>query len=581
MKARGWAWLLVGAAAVWSCGFDASLRRYLQGSFWAPFPWLVTYAAPERAGPAAAGPGYAGMKDGVSSTPMDELRAAYRTVSDGGPAGEAYKPAQLEGAIERARARPPASLDEREEIDLIDAKIDMRGGENGVPELRLRAKSKLEAFLKTARTPAWRSEARGWLGHIYYQLGDQTSAGKIYLDELERVDSTLAREKLLLSLRQTYRADNVDKLLRNLEAYFDTPSHAAFAIKVVSSYPMAGSAQARIAKLLEQHRGLFATPEGAGMVAELGMMAALRSGDPRRAVTLGMQVPRSAPVRRKPEFLWLLGSAQFLTRDYAAAEAPLLALYRSPRSTSGQRDAAASALCGVYAKTGNYVEQIRMMLATRGMPEPHDLPLYWAYISFDLGLLLDIEAPVEALRVFLENYPRAAGAEAARYALAVRATRQGEFEEAAALFDSLQAKGRAARTRRLADLHRDGSAEGRYRLAEYLAANSTRLFFNDRLWHMMQRYAMVAGQDERLTLQERQRLMAAERELLDSQEEYWQAYQILEQVRATAEDPELRSKAARLAIRCLRRINSERFGREGEIASADIRLSGWLKAQRQ
>ena len=39
-------------------------------------------------------------------------------------------------------------------------------------------------------------------------------------------------------------------------------------------------------------------------------------------------------------------------------------------------------------------------------------------------------------------------------------------------------------------------------------------------------------------------------------------------------------RATKLAIRCLRRINTERFGREVEIAKADIRLSGWLKAQR-
>ena len=43
---------------------------------------------------------------------------------------------------------------------------------------------------------------------------------------------------------------------------------------------------------------------------------------------------------------------------------------------------------------------------------------------------------------------------------------------------------------------------------------------------MMQRYALLADRDYRLTRKERERLMSAER-LKDEQEEYWRAYKLL------------------------------------------------------
>jgi hypothetical protein len=124
---------------------------------------------------------------------------------------------------------------QREEVDLIDAKIDMRSGQPDEPELLQSAKKKIEAFLRTARTPEFRSEARGWLAHIHYLMGEQTAAGKIYLDELNRSGSNLSRETLLNSLQMTYGYDGGPELLAHLDEYFDTPEHAAFAIQLLTN----------------------------------------------------------------------------------------------------------------------------------------------------------------------------------------------------------------------------------------------------------------------------------------------------------------------------------------------------------
>ncbi len=139
---------------------------------------------------------------------------------------------------------------------------------------------------------------------------------------------------------------------------------------------------------------------------------------------------------------------------------------------------------------------------------------------------------------------------------------------------------RAERMRRLRSLYEEASragasAEARFKLAEYLAGNPERLYFNDALWQGFQRYALVAESDSRLNRQERRRLLAAERKLKDDQEELWRAYLILREVVREAGATDLGQRAARLGVRCLRRISS-RFGREKEIRAADLELSGWL-----
>src|SRR6202012_2408232 len=116
--------------------------------------------------------------------PLANLRAAYQQISKP-DVGDIDVTASRK-ALEVVRAMNSLTPRDREEVDLIDGKIDMRDGDPHQPELLHRATTKLAAFLRTARTPELRSEARGWIAHIDYLLGDQTAAGKIYLDELNR-----------------------------------------------------------------------------------------------------------------------------------------------------------------------------------------------------------------------------------------------------------------------------------------------------------------------------------------------------------------------------------------------------------
>jgi hypothetical protein len=274
-------------------------------------------------------------------------------------------------------------------------------------------------FLRTARTPEFLSEARGWLAHVYYVLGDQTAAGKIYLDELNRNGSNLSRETLLNSLRMTYGYDGGQDLRDHLADYFDTPEHAAFAIQLVTNphsdgEPHASETYAELRTLLDKHAGLLQSNIGANALPLLSMRTALRMGDPAMAREIAGKVPQNAAVRNEPDFDWMLASSTFLMRDYLAAEQPLLSLFRSKRSTSRQKAAAAYALCGVYFKVGNPVEQLRYALWLSNTPDRErdfysypseiaDMSLYLAPSGWDLNLILEWGAPVEVLRKFTEE----------------------------------------------------------------------------------------------------------------------------------------------------------------------------------
>jgi len=115
-----------------------------------------------------------------------------------------------------------------------------------------------------------------------------------------------------------------------------------------------------------------------------------------------------------------------------------------------------------------------------------DGTVYWAISGWDLNLLLDAEAPVEALRSFLLKYPKVPDVRLVQYALAVRLARENEYDEAAEVYTSIGAKTRASRMRQLASLSGDVRNEAKYKMAEYHAANSDRIYFNDRLWGGLQ-----------------------------------------------------------------------------------------------
>lgn len=453
-------------------------------------------------------------------------------------------------------------------MELIGAKIEMRQGSDENPEPWRTAKRKFEAFLQTARDPAPASEARGWLARMHYELREQSAAGKIYLDELNRPGSNLSAEAMVNSLRMTYGYDGGPKLVEQLEDYFDTPEHAAFAIQLVtnpkwkgtetwthsggednSREPAAPIPYERINRLLQKHGKLFETESGARVLALLGMRTALRAADPAGALRIAARVSAKSAVRNEPDFLWMSGAARFLTRDFAASEGPLTRLFASPRASRPQKAAAAYALCGIHRKLGNPVQQIRHALWLRSNVRGDDgeftagaaiddLSVYWAMSGWDLGLILDVEAPIDGLRTFIREYPKVGEIRLVKYALA---------------------RWRA-----------------KFAFAEYLAANQERVHFNDTLWNGFQRGALHAEKEGRFTAQERAAAIRQERELKDAQEEYWQAYQILHEIVRQAGRGSLGRKAAEKAMSCLAQINTERFGRTAEIAAKQRELGAWL-----
>ncbi|HLG97538.1 MAG TPA: hypothetical protein VKX49_14590 [Bryobacteraceae bacterium] len=334
---------------------------------------------------------------------------------------------------------------------------------------------------------------------------------------------------------------------------------------------------------------------GASTLTLLAMRTALRMGDPAAAAMIGEAVAPRAVVREQADFNWMLGSAYFLTRRYADAAQPLRVLFRSRGATPSQRAAAAYGLCGAYSKTGNGEQQLRYALWLSGgntqteWAEPGripDLSIYWAPSGWDLRLLLDNELPIETLQRFIGAYPTASGIRAVKYSIAVRLSRENRYEEAAQLYRSINANRRAARMERLGSLYEAANRPGmstqeklqaRYELAAFIAANPDGIYFNDAIWHGLQRYALQAATDTRLTRNERQQLIDGERALKDNQEERWRAYLILRDCVREAGPSDLGRKAATLALQCLRGIRTDRFGREQEIRQADVELSQWLR----
>ena len=125
------------------------------------------------------------------------------------------------------------------------------------------------------------------------------------------------------------------------------------------------------------------------------------------------------------------------------------------------------------------------------------------------------------------------------------------------------------------------AAAARYRYAAFLADHPDQVFFNDWLWRHYQRYTLTGGPFDAADLSSeagRAAMLEAERRLRDAQEERWRAYLMLDELVREAGRSELGRRAARKALSCLDRINTERFGREEEIEAARARLAGWLQA---
>lgn len=580
---KRWAAVFVaGVGLAWACGFDGSLREYLSVSFWSPF--MRRPADFERPNIRRANTAYAGMGP-VSATALGKLRAEYRQISQ--PREEEFDTTTLRAAVQAARVAAGMSARDREEVELIDAKIDMRAGDQNRTEPLKAAVRKFDAFLKTAKTPEWLSEARGWLAYTHVLLGEPAAAGKLYLDELNRDGSNIGRDTLLKSLAMTFGPDGELELRNHLDEYFDTPEHAVFAIQMVTNPRQGDEAEfyKRVNALLLEHRDLLA---GSQELPLLIMRTALRMGDPAGAIQVAEMLPAGSSVRKHPDYLWMLGSAHYVAREYEEAAAPLVELFGSLKDNDSRKAAAAYGLVGAYQKTGNWVEQIRFAgwvgqspsdVYSDGSGNERNFGIYWASSGWDLNLLLDVEAPDEALWEFIAKYPDAKNVRLVKYALAVRLAREDKYADSAEIYEDIGQRRRGPRMRELAALWMDGSTRSKYEFAKVLTEHADGVYFNDSIWWGRQRYALIAETESRFTKEEREQQIAKERELRDQQEEHWRAYKILRDVMEAEGPSELGRKAALLAQKNVRMIATDRFGRQDEVAQADRDIAVWLRAR--
>jgi hypothetical protein len=612
------------------CGPSLTLRAYLARSFWEPMHYTAESLVPaDRAKQGGTTP-FAAFLSAAVPAPLEDLREAYRRLAS--PNGTAES-----GPVQKARrcavqALAPGVLTggNLEEAWLIDCKIDLRLAEKN-PDALTAVRRKLEDFLAFSSSPAFASEARGWLARALYLQRDYTRAAKIYLDEIDSPESILGRETLVTSLRWVYSAGSRD-LWDHLDEFFDSPRHALFLVNLVTNpdrsrwhrsaavQPTMEESGRRILNLLHKHPALFQS----GADSEALVMALMRTsfylGDAAAALRYAKEIPGSGELDRNPEYNWMIASARVVLRDYARAEAPLLRMLRSPAGTGADRRTAAQALMGVYLKTGRPVKALWaafLQASERSSQEEEErnfdsARLQWCdwCTALDLPYLLDAPLNDSDLREYLRVYPEPVGPplsvfswghqqlytapQAVQYSLAVRLARHGEYEEAARIYAGLGAREREGRMKILASLSartRDASLPASDRFAasyaygSYMADNPDRLFFNDLFWRGFQREVFLESGSDKFgvggppsqpgfTRKERQAILKNDRRLRDEQEERWRAYQILKGVAEGSGDARLARRAALKIVDSLARINTDRFGRQQEVHTA---LSAWKR----
>jgi hypothetical protein len=655
--------LTLWAVVVHSCGPGYTFRAYLDKRFWQPLSKYEDSLGKQPSQSEARkeyGP-FAGMSDSGANESLRKARVSYRTLQF----------ADARAAVETGLQENPGES-EKEELLLIDAKVDLREGEGSTQkpqtgkkrkhphgasrdtdshsgagaskeELLSRSEEKFRDFIGKSQSPAFRSEARGWLARVCYLTKDYPSAAKIYLDELAKEDSVFSRESLIASLRMIFPYNGSSaRLVDHLEEYFDTPAHALFVVNLVTnpvySSPeerasMAVVAQKTIEALRKRH-DLFAPGSDSEALVLALMRASLYMGDTRSALAYSQWVSEKSETAGKPEFNWMKAACCYLQHDFKAAEAPLLRMYHAKEANFRDKSTATLALLGVYQKLGLTVDQLHAAFlyyqAEQYRPpessrEGEDDYLTGPYFDFhylpaagwlfDLPYLLDVQLKDEELLSYLKRYAKQAklitvnsfsirhrtAYEMVEYALAVRYSRQEKYDKAASIYERLKAAPRAHRLRHLARLHAEAgnpaltsgqSLDAQFAYAAFLEEHSTQVFFNDMVWSGFQRYAYLTtklnspctdyypGNDpdcQGLTGAERESFLKKERKIKDEQEERWRAYKILDKVREKAGRSELGNRAAARALKCLKLINTERFGRQEEIDSGIRRLSNWTE----
>lgn len=520
-----------------------TFRAYLDKRFWQPFSKFeksLDMVVTQKQQKADAGKQSAVKKHvyaGMSADPGNEVIINVR---------KSYRSAEFplaRAAVETARNVPLAGS-EREELSLVDAKLDIReGGKEPLNrELLLSAISKLKAFLNTSQIPSWKSEARGWLARAHYLLGDYSPAAKIYLDDLSSGDSIYSRESLISSLLMLFPYNGSSaRLSDHLEEYFDTPGHALFVVNIVTNpiynYDAERAAMGAVAQkvlaALHNHEDLFRSGVLSDQLALALMRAAMYRGDTRNALSYARRIPGTSDIVQTPEYNWMIAACHFLQREYMAVEAPLLKILGSGQASRRDKNAAAQGLIGAYQKTGKRTDQLRAaFLYFRGedkaipidyFPEDNIVFSSASYIGFtywpmggwlfDLPYLLDVQLTDEELSSYIDRYAKESrhikieilgrqrtAYEMVKYALAVRHARREKYRQAFAIYEQLGARPRAKRMKELIKLHADATdtafskekhLEAQYAYAAFLEGHSTGIFFNDMLWHGYQTWSFV------------------------------------------------------------------------------------------
>lgn len=557
------------------------------------------------------------------------MRDAYRalfpddpsTVFKAGMGSLNWPDSTINNLRELLRNASATNADEANELDLLRCKIELRALKDRNDAALPRVRSCFEAYIAQPRPPALLSEARGWIARVDFLSGKGSSASKFYMDELASATSNIRRERLLVSLQQIQPTES------DLDGYFDTPAHALFAVNQITS-SRSPSIEAALIDRLQKHADLFVQGKDSDSLALAMMRTALRMGAPDAALQYTGRIPASSAVRMNGEYNWLAAIAHYQRKDYAAAETALNAALTTSDTDARLQALASEALVAVYAKLDRPVDQLWAAFhvakfvvdAVPGQYGAERVPVYPEFFyelltndllgnNFDASYLLDVQMTDAQLEEYLQRYPgenipfirfgrNLSSQDAVRYALAVRYSRREAYEAALKIFEELGEGGRSFTVRRAAALltaARSPNTRGEQRLealynyADFLVDNEDHVFFNDTLWSGYQSYAFlsrdpddpgsIVGAAGTETQGELNRIKQLERQLRDDQEEYWKAYQILNQVVEQSGSTELRRKAATRALLCLRRIRTDRFGRKDEIRAADLRLTRLLGQQ--
>jgi tetratricopeptide (TPR) repeat protein len=550
--------ILIGTVVLslcFGCGFSISQRAYLNRRFWLPFSDYIQQTTRRLRSHEPELRSFAGYTEPVVIlTPLAQARASYQMLGqtdielEEGGEGDSNEHLEMlpldevRQNIEKARHQSSLTSTEKDELELLAAKADLREGLIGDKERLISAQHCLQTFLQNATTPTFLSEARGWLACSCYHLGQYSEAIKIYLDEFKAPDSNFKSQSLEESLRLVMRKAR-PTLAAHIGEYFDTPEHALFAVQMASN-PMSEGRDPQIMRQngtlilseMEKHRHLFTTKKNAEQLALAMMRVSLAMGDMDRLLRYAGEIPMSSKTGRSTDYCWMVGCAQYLRKNFEAAAPPLKNILSASDASLLQQGKAAMALIGVYQRLNRPLDSLDSALKWHRIRNQHDQIMgkiwdesessndytnsYQRNLSdeeptgdndlsplmpftdsaFDLSHLLDSSLTVEQLQKYLETHPDSDPL--VPYSLAVRWARLENYEHAAQLYGQAGAKTRQKRMLELKQLYtatqassltKEETLQRRFAYARFLSHHSCRVFFNDRIWDGFQTSSFITN----------------------------------------------------------------------------------------